>query len=92
MRREELIDRIQEKDLIAIQDSHEKVHIVWRDNKYGLRICRPSMIRIGTNSRVDKEWEILDRCYNYNEYETRVENLGRPVCKHCLEYISKHIE
>ena len=89
MKREELLKKIKDNDLIAIKNPNEKVHIVWHDNKYGTRICRPSMIKIGTDSRDEREWEILDKCSTYKEYEKKVQQLGRKICKHCLEYVFK---
>jgi hypothetical protein len=89
MKRKELLEKIKEKDLIAINNPNEKVHVVWHDNKYGIRICRPSMINMGTYSRDERDWEILDKCKEYKEYESKVKELGREICKHCLELVFK---
>lgn len=90
MRRNELIEKWEEKDLIAIKTQKERVHIVWHDEKYGMRICRPSMIKVGTQRRDEREWEIVDSCSTYAQYEEKVEEIDRTVCKDCLSHMLKN--
>ena len=89
MKRHELLMKIDEGDLIAIQDPNKEVHIVWRTDEDGRRICRTSMILSGTQRRDEREWDILGKCSDHTEYERKVEELGRRVCGHCLSFLPK---
>jgi hypothetical protein len=89
MKRQKLMADMEKKDLIALKNLGEKVHIVWSDSKSYKRICRPSMIEVGTYSRDKREWEILGKCSDFKNYVEDVKKLGREHCGHCLAWSPK---
>jgi len=60
MKRQELMANMEEKDLIALKDLGEKVHIVWSDSKSYKRICRPSMIEVALTVGIRENGKIWE--------------------------------
>jgi hypothetical protein len=72
---------MQANDLIAIEDIETKVHIVFTDNA---SICRPSILKGGTERREKRTWEILGSVRDLSEYRRAVTTIERQPCKRCL--------
>ena len=68
-------------DLIALKKQYGRVHIFWTDKKYGLRICRPSMVKNGKN---DQWGDPLKRGVDPICFKDEVDKLGKQICKECL--------
>jgi hypothetical protein len=87
MKRQELMQEWEEGDLITL-GHRDLIHYVWIDSKTGnIRICRPSMIEVGTHSRDVREWEILRRQVDFIDYEDAVKNLNGKLCGHCAAWV-----
>lgn len=71
-------------DLITIEDTNGKVHIIWTDSKYGKRICRPSMIDKGTGRRDEIQWKVLKKGIVSRKFTDEIKNLRKPFCQECL--------
>lgn len=74
--------RYRDGDLIVLEKSYGKVHIVWTDTKYGVRICRPSMLKHDT----DDPWRILKRDVDPRNFNDEVHKQGKHICKECLSW------
>jgi len=72
-------------DLIVIDEPGGKVHIFWTDEKYGIHICRPSMVKSGTGRQGSTPWLLLKRDVNPANFRKEVSKLGRPICEECLK-------
>ena len=92
MMRQELMQKWEEGDLITL-GHRDLIHYVWIDTKTGnKRICRPSMIEVGTYSRDIREWEILKRQVSSIVYEDTVKELDRKLCGHCASWVKKNTD
>lgn len=63
-------------DLLVLAKSGGKVHIVWTDRKYDVRICRPSLLNNFT--------EPLKRNVSPRNFKHEVEKQGKQICEECL--------
>jgi hypothetical protein len=64
-------------DLLVLAKSGGKVHIVWTDKKYDVRICRPSMLVKATDPPLKQD--VSPRSFKHE-----VEKQGKRICEECL--------
>jgi hypothetical protein len=90
MNRSELMLKWAEGDLISL-GHRELIHYVWSDPTTGnLRICRPTMIEVGTYSRDKREWMILKRKIDFSDYEEAVNSCNGKLCRHCAAWFKNY--
>ena len=91
MKAEEILKKMQEHDLVAIENVDKKVHLVRLDKQSQLSICRKTMITDGTthDHNNNTEWEILGNCSDVQNYEHEVTKIGRQPCEACRNWTKK---